>query len=64
MYQVHCLNSISPKGTDLLTEDYQRTETIAAAEAILASARDARGDCDFAIEAILREFKQNQSDNG
>ena len=35
MYQVHCLNSISPKGTDLLTEDYQRTETIAEAEAIL-----------------------------
>jgi cell division septum initiation protein DivIVA len=39
-------------------------QTKSAAEAILASARDARGDCDFAIEAILREFKQNQSDNG
>ena len=35
MYQVHCLNSISPKGTDLLTEDYQRTETVADAQAIL-----------------------------
>ena len=35
MYQVHCLNSISPKGTDLLTEDYQRTETVTDAQAIL-----------------------------
>ena len=35
MYQVHCLNSISPKGTELLTEDYQRTENVSEAQAIL-----------------------------
>ena len=35
MYQVHYLNSISPKGTALWTEDYQKTENIADAQAIL-----------------------------
>ena len=35
MYNVHCLNKISPKGTELLTEDYQLTDDIQAAEGIL-----------------------------
>ena len=35
MYQVHYLNSISPKGTELWTEDYAKTENIADAQAIL-----------------------------
>ena len=35
MYQVHYLNSISPKGKALWTEDYQETENIADAQAIL-----------------------------
>ena len=35
MYQVHYLNSISPKGTALWTEDYQKTENLADAQAIL-----------------------------
>jgi len=35
MYQVHYLNSISPKGTALWTEDYQKTENIADAQAVL-----------------------------
>ena len=35
MYQVHYLNSISPKGTALWTEDYQKTENAADADAIL-----------------------------
>ena len=35
MYKVHCLNKISPKGTDLLTEDYQLNDDIRAAEGIL-----------------------------
>lgn len=35
MYQVHCLNSISKKGTDLLTENYQLTEQLADAQAVL-----------------------------
>lgn len=35
MYQVHCLNSISKKGMDLLTENYQLTEQLADAQAVL-----------------------------
>ena len=35
MYQVHYLNSISPKGTALWTEDYQKVDSAAAADAIL-----------------------------
>ena len=35
MYKVHCLNKISPKGTELLTQDYQLTDNIQAAEGIL-----------------------------
>ena len=35
MYQVHCLNSISPKGTELFTENYQLTEHLEDAQAVL-----------------------------
>jgi len=35
MYKVHCLNKISPKGTELLTDDYQLTDDIQTAEGIL-----------------------------
>ena len=35
MYKVHCLNKISPVGTDLLTQDYQQTPDVNEAEAIL-----------------------------
>ena len=35
MYQVHYLNSISPKGTALWTEDYQKTDSADNADAIL-----------------------------
>lgn len=35
MYNVHYLNKISPKGTALWTEEYQTTEDVNAAEAIL-----------------------------
>ena len=35
MYKVHYLNKISPKGTALWTEDYQTTDEIGAAEAVL-----------------------------
>ena len=35
MYQVHYLNAISPKGTALWTEDYQKTEAMADADAVL-----------------------------
>ena len=35
MYQIHCLNKISPKGTELLTEQYAQTSEIAQAQGIL-----------------------------
>ncbi len=35
MYKVHYLNPISSKGTDLWTEDYEKTENFAEAEAIM-----------------------------
>ena len=35
MYQIHYLNSISPKGTALWTEDYQTTDTLAGADAVM-----------------------------
>ena len=35
MYQVHYLNKISPKGTALWTEDYQTTQELAEAQAVL-----------------------------
>ena len=35
MYQVHCLNKISPKGTALLGEDYQITDQMEQAQAVL-----------------------------
>ena len=35
MHYIHCLNKISSKGTELLTQDYQLTEDIQAAEGIL-----------------------------
>ena len=35
MYQVHYLNSISPKGTALWSQDYQKTENLSCADAVL-----------------------------
>ncbi len=35
MYKVHYLNPISTKGTDLWTENYEKTESLAEAEAIM-----------------------------
>ena len=35
MYNIHYLNKISPKGTELWTEDYQTTDDIADAQGIL-----------------------------
>lgn len=36
----------------------------AEADAIVAAAKEAQNDCDSAIEAILKEFGQNPSDDG
>ena len=35
MYQIHYLNAISPKGTDLWTKDYERTDQLDEAQAVL-----------------------------
>lgn len=35
MYQIKCMNAISKVGTDLLTDDYQLTEELAQADALL-----------------------------
>ena len=35
MYNIHCLNKISPKGTELLTENYNTVEDIACADGVL-----------------------------
>ena len=35
MYKIHYLNKISPKGTALWKEDYQKTEDAASADAIM-----------------------------
>lgn len=35
MYKIHCLNKISPIGTDLLTADYQQTQELKDADAVL-----------------------------
>ena len=42
----------------------QRILAQAQAEAIIASAKKTHGDYDSVIEAIMKEFGQNHSDNG
>ncbi len=35
MYNIHCLNKISPKGTELLTENYQTVDDLNSADGVL-----------------------------
>ena len=35
MYQIHCFNKISPKGTSLLGDDYQLTDSLDGAQGVL-----------------------------
>lgn len=55
MFHVHYLNKISPKGTALLTDNYQAAENIADAQAILVRSA-AMHDMDFSdnLAAIAR----------
>ncbi len=55
MYKIHYLNKISPKGTELWTEQYTTTEDPAAADAILVRSA-AMHDMEFAdnLAAIAR----------
>ena len=55
MYQIHCLNNISKLGTDLLTENYQQTQEMNAADAVLVRSA-AMHDMEFSpkLAAIAR----------
>ena len=55
MYNIHYLNPISPKGTALLTDKYQKTDNVEAAEAIFVRSA-AMHDMEFGSElkAIAR----------
>ena len=55
MYQVHYLNKISPKGTDLWTDNYQVTDQMDGAEAILVRSA-AMHDMEFpnSLAAVAR----------
>ena len=51
MYQIHYLNSISPKGKALWTEDYKETEAMADAQAILVRSA-AMHDMEFSTNLV------------
>ena len=51
MYKIHCLNKISPKGMDLLREDYTATENVQEASAILVRSA-AMHDMEFSSELL------------
>jgi len=55
MYRVHYLNKISPKGTSLFTENYQATENMDEAEAVLVRSA-AMHDMEFSpnLAAVAR----------
>ena len=55
MYRVHYLNKISPKGTSLFTDNYQATENMADAEAVLVRSA-AMHDLEFSsnLAAVAR----------
>ena len=40
MYKIYCLNNISPEGLALLTDNYEVTENIDEADAILVRSAD------------------------
>lgn len=55
MYQIKCMNAISKVGTDLLTDDYQLTEELAQADALLVrSASLHETEFPSSINAIAR----------
>ena len=40
MYKIHCLNNISPEGLALLTDEYELTDNVEEADAILVRSAD------------------------
>ena len=51
MYQLHCLNKISPKGMTLLTENYGTTENMESADAVLVRSA-AMHDMEFSRQLL------------
>lgn len=55
MYKVHCLNNISAKGLDLLTDEYQLTDNVEEADVILVrSANMHEMDIPANLKAVAR----------
>ena len=55
MYKVHCLNNISDKGLDLLTEEYALTDDVNEADVILVrSANMHEMDIPANLKAVAR----------
>ena len=58
-----CLNEIKAIREETETEQ-QRILSQARTEAIIAGAKKTHGEYDSVIEKIMKEFRQNHSDNG
>ncbi len=55
MYKVHCLNNISQKGLDLLTSDYELTDSVDDADVILVRSADMHDmDVPDSLKAVAR----------
>lgn len=55
MYKVHCLNNISQKGLDLLTSDYELTDSVDDADVILVRSADMHDmDVPASLKAVAR----------
>ena len=55
MYKIHCLNNISPVGLDLLTGDYELTDNVEEADAILVRSADMHAmDIPANLKAVAR----------
>ena len=55
MYKIHCLNNISPEGLALLTDEYELTDNVEEADAILVRSADMHAmDIPANLKAVAR----------
>ena len=55
MYKIHCLNNISPEGLALLTDEYELTDNVEEADAILVRSADMHAmDIPSNLKAVAR----------
>lgn len=55
MYKVHCLNNISEKGLELLTSDYELTDSLQGADVVLVRSADMHDmDVPDSLKAVAR----------